>query len=311
LNLEQLETARHAVRQVEQRAAKNEHFTVQVAQSLRSTEQEIESGAGLRAGVTSESFHDDRTRVPCIEGYIASYVDADGTVFGCCLRSSSIGNHFMGDATKTPFAEIWRGEAYRAFRREAFSVDLQRADMDENSCAHCPKAKHFLYLIDEFTPGNYLDLARRKADELSQSLSVVQKRIEPFAKLPPEAMRPAFVSHDLPAESSTGTTLAVSMTIRNDSERTWPGGDLAGQCAVGLGYHLLDRRGRMICFDNNPRAYLPHDLAPREEIVLGLSVTAPNKPGVYQIELAMVQENVAWFERHGGATLRVPWKVVS
>ncbi len=309
LKADELEIARQAVRSVEQSASGQSAFTVQVAESLRGAEEGVRSCLGLREGVTPEAFHDDRTRAPCIEGYVASYIDADGTVFACCLRSSSIGNHFMGDATQTPFGEIWRGEAYQAFRREAFLIDPREASLDENSCAYCPKAKHFLYLIDEFAPGNYLDLARRKADQLARELAELSARVSLYASLAPAAMRPAFVAHDLSPESRAGATFVAMVTVRNDSAHVWPGSDLAGEQAVGLGYHLLDRRGRMIQFDHNPRVYLPRDLAPGETVALPLQVTAPAKPGVYQLELALVQEHVAWFEQHGGATLRVNWKV--
>jgi len=306
-----LDNARQAVRRVEQSAANDANFTVQVAQSLRSPEEGEGDGPGLRAGVTPESFYDDRTRVPCIEGYVASYIDADGSVFSCCLRSSSIVNQHMGDVTRTPFAEIWRGEAYRAFRRESFLLDPRRAAIDENSCAHCPKAKHFLYLIDEFTSGNYLDLARRKAEAMENDLTALREQMGAHLTLPPEAMQPAFVRHEVLAECRAGVVIEVFVTVRNDGNHVWPGIDLAGRQAVGLGYHLLDRRGRMLRFDNNPRAYLPRDLAPGEVATLRLSIRAPEEPGSYQIELAMVQENVAWFEQAGGATLRLPWKVIS
>ena len=73
---------------------------------------------------------------------------------------------------------------------------------------------------------------------------------------------------------------------------------------------MRSRYGRDIRFDNNPRSYLDHDLAPGGEVELPLSVEAPAKPGRYIIELAMIQERVAWFEQKGGGTLRVKVKVV-
>ncbi len=308
LSEQELALARQAVRRVEQANAADTSFTVQVAQSLRTAEAGGHR-AELRPGVTPESFHDDRTRVPCIEGYVASYVDADGTVFSCCLRSSSISNHFMGDVTKTPFSEIWRGKAYEQFRRESFMVDLHAATLDENSCAYCPKAKHFLYLVDEFAAGNYLDLARRRAANVASVLAEVRQRVLKQVVLPAEAMRPAFLAHNVPPMTHPGKRIETSVTVRNDSTRVWPGADLAGPYAIGLGYHLLDRRSHMLSFDNNPRAYLPHDLSPGEAVDLPLIIAAPETAGSYVLELAMVQENVAWFEHHGGAMLRVPWKI--
>jgi uncharacterized membrane protein len=55
------------------------------------------------------------------------------------------------------------------------------------------------------------------------------------------------------------------------------------------------------------RAVLPHDLKPGEEAELTLTVTAPQEPGDYFIELDMVHEGVTWFYEQGSRTLR--WHV--
>jgi hypothetical protein len=55
------------------------------------------------------------------------------------------------------------------------------------------------------------------------------------------------------------------------------------------------------------RAVLPHDLKPGEEAELTLTVTAPQAPGDYFLELDMVHEGVTWFYEQGSRTLR--WHV--
>jgi len=304
LSPEQADEARAAVRRVEQEAASREDFTVQIAQSLRTSGDTQEQG-DLRPGVVPEAFFDDRTRVPCLEGYVASYIDADGTVFPCCLRSTDISNHFMGDLRESSFAEIWQGERYQAFRRESFLLDQSASDSGANSCAHCPKAKHFLYLVDEFAPGNYIDLLRRQDAALRRQLAQLHERVHACVALPPAAMKFDVQQHDLPAQAKPAETFVAQVTVRNASEATWPGSDLARDRAVGLGYHILDRRGRMVRFDNNPRAYLAEDVAPGGEATLALTVQAPEMPGRYQIELDMVQEQVDWFAQAGAATVRI------
>jgi len=309
LNDEELQKARTDLRRVEEAAAGDPHFTVQVAGSLRLPECRQPVFEHPANGVTPNAALDDRTRVPCIEGYVASYIDADGTVFPCCMRSVNIGNHIMGSVAESSFTDIWHGAAYQAFRRESFSLAPESIDAGENSCAHCPKAKHFLYLVDEFTPGNYLDLCQQQLNSLSQKCADFQQRLKEHMDLPPRAMRPLFVAHELPPRVPAGARFNAQVTIRNNSPVTWPGYDVADDHAVGLGYHLLDKRARMLRFDNNPRAYLAGDLPPGAEITLTLPIQAPDEPGNYWVELAVVQERVSWFEQAGGVTLRVPLEV--
>ena len=304
----ELDRARLAVREVEKQAAASD-FTVQIAESLREPSPPETPAGELQAGVVPQASFDDRTRVPCIEGYIASYIDADGTVFPCCLRAGNISNHYMGDIQKESFGEIWHGEAYRGFRRESFTVDLNQVNPAENSCAHCPKAKHFLYLVDEFAPGNYLDLTRRKIDEMQKQTDDWRLRLGELVKLPPAAMRAMFVTHEIPKRLAVDSNTAVAVTVKNTGESVWPGAEMAGDHPVGLGYHLLDKSGRMVRFDNNPRAYLANRLLPGEQVSLQLSIKMPAEPGKYQVELAMVQEQVGWFEQAGGATCRVSVQV--
>ncbi|HPQ70669.1 MAG TPA: radical SAM protein [bacterium] len=305
----QLEEVRTTIRRLEHDVAAESNFTMQVAQSLRAECSGQMTDGVLQPGVVPEAFLDDRTWVPCIEGYIASYVDADGTVFPCCLRSTSITGHYMGNLGEQSFAEIWRGDAYTNFRREAANLDPASFRPGEDSCAYCPKAKHFLYLVDEFTPGNYLDLTRRRADSLGEENNSLRERIGRFAPLPDLAMRAGFAGHHLPEVLPPGKEYKLSVIVRNAGPFIWPGYDVAGDHGVGLGYHLLDKRGRMLRFDNNPRAYLPRDLSPDETVELELSIHVPAEEGRYLIELDMVQERIGWFADAGGQTLRLPLRV--
>jgi hypothetical protein len=52
------------------------------------------------------------------------------------------------------------------------------------------------------------------------------------------------------------------------------------------------------------RARLTHDLRPGESTHLRLRLEAPSKPGVYQLEFDMVQENHKWFAMAGSKTKR-------
>jgi MoaA/NifB/PqqE/SkfB family radical SAM enzyme len=296
----ELRQTREAVRRVETAAATEAAFTVQIAEALREAAAPSVP-ATLRPGVVPEAFHDDRTRVPCLEGYVATYVDHDGTVFPCCMRSADIRSHYMGHLATTAFADIWHGAAYAAFRREAADLPAGGTGPAINGCAQCPKAKQFLYLIDEFAPGNYLDLVRRRARTLQAQQAERARRFQAHVVLPAPSRRVTFVRSEMTPTVAPRAVLRATVTLRNDSERTWPAWDLAGEHAVGVGYHLLDARGRMVRFDNNPRTYLPRDLSPGETITVDVEIAAPEQPGDYLVRLAVVQERVAWFEQVEGA----------
>ncbi|NLH47593.1 MAG: radical SAM protein [Myxococcales bacterium] len=303
LSAAELDEAREAVRRVEDdgREAKQ---TIQVAAVLRPPTGSKRSGETTGGDAAGDSFP-DRSGVHCLEGYAAAYIDADGTVFPCCLRSADIRHHQMGRLTERTFQEIWTGSAYAEFRRESFALRPEEADPLVNGCAHCPKASHFLYLTDELAAGNYLDLARGRQTMLTDEAARWKARAGRPAPLPDEAMRVSLRAGERPAAIGPGESFLLPVTVRNDSRIPWPAWDIAGEHAVGLGYHLLDTRGRMLAFDNNPRVYLATDLHPGEETTLPLKVTAPAEPGRYRLVLAMVQEGVAWFEQRGGDVGRV------
>ena len=57
------------------------------------------------------------------------------------------------------------------------------------------------------------------------------------------------------------------------------------------------------------RASLPHDVEPGAEAQLTLTVTAPQAPGEYVLEIDLVNEGVTWFYQRGSLTLRWPVRV--
>jgi len=54
------------------------------------------------------------------------------------------------------------------------------------------------------------------------------------------------------------------------------------------------------------RTKIPHDVAPGAAITVPLTITAPEQPGQYILELDVVQELITWFKDKGSATLRLP-----
>jgi hypothetical protein len=96
------------------------------------------------------------------------------------------------------------------------------------------------------------------------------------------------------------------VNVKNLSDTTWTANfHTDGTCQIRLGNHWLDRDGRIVIHDDG-RSFLPRDLKSGEEVLVPLTVTGPEQPGAYLLELDLVQETVSWFKDQGSATLRVP-----
>ncbi len=73
--------------------------------------------------------------IPCYYGWIAPRVNLlDGKVYPCCKCYEPLGNIY-----ENKFHEIWYGQAYKKFRKEALQINKNRAKAhgcDCNSCAN-------------------------------------------------------------------------------------------------------------------------------------------------------------------------------
>ncbi len=120
--------------------------------------------------------------------------------------------------------------------------------------------------------------------------------------LPDSGYRASFAFLDPPSalEVNQMATLRVVLTNRSDVE--WRHDIPAGR-HICLANHWLYGDGRTALADDG-RAFLPHPLRPGESLTLPLRITAPAQPGVYQIEVDLVQEKVCWFAEKGSETAR-------
>jgi len=251
--------------------------------------------------------NEEENPVLCLEGFIASYIDSDGVVFPCCLRSDDIENHYMGDINQRPFSQIWQGKKYQEFRKATRFLKAGVFNSDKTNCLFCPKAKHFQYLVDEAAPGNFIPLYEKAVGNLEKE----KQKYKSFA-LGPLPKSGCEVSYDVrvaPVEGKTGETILTMIRVTNKGDRIWPSWRTDSKNPVGLGYHLLDKKSRCVRFDNNPRPYLEKDLLPGQSTSLAVQVKLPQKPGRYFIEFDLVQERAAWFSEKGGKTHRHPIKV--
>jgi Wzt-like putative exopolysaccharide export protein/galactose-3-O-sulfotransferase len=103
---------------------------------------------------------------------------------------------------------------------------------------------------------------------------------------------------DLPAQVSAGTELVPELELLNTGSQTW---GVEGKQPVCLSYHWLGADGEAVEYDGL-RTRLPRDLAPGEHVrVCGL-LRAPQVAGRMRLVWTLVQEGVAWFDRHDPAS---------
>ncbi len=97
--------------------------------------------------------------------------------------------------------------------------------------------------------------------------------------------------------------------VKNNSDSVWFARERSGgPLQVSAGNHWLDQNGVVVISDDG-RAALLQDLRPSEQVLLKLTVNAPERPGHYILEVDMLQEGVSWFGLRGSLTLKLPVQV--
>ncbi len=112
-----------------------------------------------------------------------------------------------------------------------------------------------------------------------------------------------------PVSLRAGLRETVYVKLKNVSDVTWPIlGQADGRYRLSVGNHWRDNQDKIVINDDG-RSLLPYDLKPQEEIEVPLTITAPQTPGDYVLEIDVVQEGVTWFGSKGSSTLRTRIKV--
>ena len=105
-----------------------------------------------------------------------------------------------------------------------------------------------------------------------------------------------------------GAKEVLQVKVKNAGNVVWQARAPEGWMnIVTLGDRWLTADENGVVNDLDSRAVLPRDLKPGEEAELTITVTAPQVPGDYVLELDMVHEGVTWFYEQGSRTLR--WHV--
>ncbi len=111
-----------------------------------------------------------------------------------------------------------------------------------------------------------------------------------------------------PSVMKAGATQVLHLKVRNVGNDVWKARTSEGWMnIVTLGDRWLTADANGVENEMDSRAVLPYDLKPREEAEITLTITAPQTPGEYVLELDMVHEGVTWFYQQGSPTLR--WHV--
>lgn len=98
----------------------------------------------------------------------------------------------------------------------------------------------------------------------------------------------------------------VHVRVTNLGGTTWRANvPLNISCEIRVGNHWLDATGALVQYDDG-RTKIPRDVPPGETITVPLTITAPEQPGQYILEIDVVQELITWFKDKGSATLRLP-----
>ncbi|MDY7004062.1 MAG: tetratricopeptide repeat protein [Cyanobacteriota bacterium] len=136
---------------------------------------------------------------------------------------------------------------------------------------------------------------------------LIEERFSQFMNAEPliDAAFKAQITAPETLAAAPGEKVEIEVTVKNISSEIWPAGYIS---QIKLGNHWLDENGEKIQNDDG-RTALPQLLKPTESIKLPLTITIPETPGNYLLELDMVQEGVAWFEDKGSQTTRVKVEV--
>ncbi|TCO64575.1 class I SAM-dependent methyltransferase [Actinocrispum wychmicini] len=117
--------------------------------------------------------------------------------------------------------------------------------------------------------------------------------------LPAETYRMRLAAPHAPQRLTPGEQATFTVGVTNVSNVRWQ-----AAAVFQLGNHWLADGVQLVRDDG--RALLKTDVEPGASIELPITVTAPESPGRYELELDFVHELVTWWKDTGAETLRIP-----
>jgi len=145
-----------------------------------------------------------------------------------------------------------------------------------------------------------------KRSESSDRTGVAEKGVA----LPDSAFNAELSATNAPATLPAGQKVELRVVLKNQSEVIWPGRQPAWQYQLTIGNRWLKASGEKVN-DVDGRTALFADLPPGGSVELPLTITAPDEPGIYILQLDAIQEGVAWFGDRGSQVTSLKIQVVS
>lgn len=169
---------------------------------------------------------------------------------------------------------------------------------------HIPPAVSRAYL-DEFLrvlrPGGLLFF--QLPSHRNTTLVEVQGEIAPVS---PGDCRSLIEIRGAPTDLEAGSSEAITVMVRNESSATWVS---SADHPLRAGNHWISE-GRTVVQDDG-RSPLPAMLPPGTVTETTLTITAPTDPGLYELQVDVVQEGARWFGDVGSSVASVPLNVKS
>lgn len=126
----------------------------------------------------------------------------------------------------------------------------------------------------------------------SQAAAPASTKAAPISK---EGRSFTWTVASIPKTVMAGSTVALTVAIKNTSPLSWQGDVLKGtNQPLRLGYHWLDATGKRLP-DDSRRAEIPFQVPSGGEAAIVIQAKIPLVPGQYRFEPDVVQEFVAWF----------------
>ncbi|WP_447041186.1 glycosyltransferase family 4 protein [Vibrio parahaemolyticus] len=113
-----------------------------------------------------------------------------------------------------------------------------------------------------------------------------------------------------PFLSDDGSHMRIVVSVKNLSDVLWSSnlGHPAG-LNINLSYHLYDKTGHCICYDN-PRTHIPFVLPAGNEILMPIRVSTDwLVKGAHSVGVELVQEGVRWFGNEQRVGLTQPYVI--
>jgi hypothetical protein len=124
-------------------------------------------------------------------------------------------------------------------------------------------------------------------------------------KLDENLVRVGIMATDWPKSISPDTDFVVKTKIINVGDVTLPSLGKDGYLLkVGVSYHWRLMDEKIVVWDGHVSS-LKHDLKKNEEQIIDLAIKSPPDPGIYILEIDLLQNSAFWFGGTGSQTARI------